>query len=128
MLADLAQIGAQADTIFPPQFSTKHGGKRREGPASATELVEQLIKIYKAMRARYPESGSVFAFGASLKQFVRAGLAFAASPQREVIASDGKRYRPSEARFFEDDLRKTLSITDDAIRGVFDRLHGSSRK
>ena len=128
MLADLQKVGSQAETVFPRQFPKKHGGRRREGPDPAKGLVERLIEIYEDMRARYPESGPAPAFGAPLIQFVRAGLAFTVSPPPESIDSDGRRWQLTEVRLLETDLPKASRTTDDAIRGVFDRLHRSSRK
>jgi hypothetical protein len=121
MLTDLAKVGAQAGSIFPGQFPKQHGGARREGHSPATGLVEQLIEVYAAMRTQYPRSGPVLAFDASLKGFVRAGLAFAVSPPPEVTDSDARRYRSLEANLLETDLPETSRITDDAIRAIFDR-------
>jgi hypothetical protein len=121
MLADLVEVGTQAETSFQARFPKNHGGRRREGPNPATGLVEQLIEIYGAMRARYPESGPVLAFDARLKQFVRAGLAFTVNPAPEFADSDERRYRSFEARLLETDLPKTSRITDNAIRGIFNR-------
>lgn len=128
MLADLQKVGSQAETVFPRRFPKKHGGRRREGPDPATGLVERLIEIYEDMRVRYPESGPAPAFGAPLKQFVRAGLAFVVSPPSASIGSDGERYQFTEVKFLETDLPKASRVTNDAIRGIFDRLHRSSRK
>jgi hypothetical protein len=126
MLADLARVGAQAETVFPRQFPKKHGGRRRESPNPATGLVERLIEIYEDMRARYPESGPAPAYGTPLIEFVRAGLAFAVSPPPESIDSAGRCWQLTEVRFLETDLPKETRTTDNAIRGVFDRLHTSS--
>jgi hypothetical protein len=117
MLADLAEIGVQAEAVFPRRFLKKHGGSRRKGPTPATGLVEQLIEIYGAIRARYPESGPPPRFGKRLVKFVRACLAFAISTRTAWL--DG---RPSfEAAFMEADLPVQTRVTDDAIRGAFQR-------
>jgi predicted RNase H-like HicB family nuclease len=128
MLADLEKVGIEAEAVFPRPFPKKHGGRRREGHNPATGLVERLIEIYENSRTRYPESGPVPAYGAPLIQFVRAGLAFAVSPPAEVTDSEGRRHQSSEVRYLETDLAKDSRITDNAIRGIFDRLHRSSRK
>lgn len=128
MLADLEKVGMQAETIFPRRFPKKHGGKRREGHDPATGLVERLIEIYGNIRAQYPESGPAPAYGAPLRQFVRAGLAFAVSLPPGSIDSNGRRWQVVEARFVETDLPRKTRITDNSIRGTFDRLHKSSRK
>ena len=117
MLADLAEVGAQAEAVFQARFSKKHGGPRREGLTPVTGLVEQLIEIYGAMRAQHPESGPPLGFGKRLVKFVRAGLAFAISTR--TIWLDG---RPSfEAAFMEADLALPTRVTDNAIRGAFQR-------
>ena len=126
MLADLEKVGIQADTIFPREFPKKHGGKRRKGHTPATDLVGRLMEIYEDIRTRYPESGPATEYGAPLIQFVRAVLAFALSPPPECSDSDGRRWQLAETRLLETDL--STRMTDDAIRGVFDRLHRSSRK
>ena len=128
MLADLETVGIQAETVFPRQFAEKHGGRRREGHNPATGLVERLIKIYENIRTRYPTSGPAPAYGAPLVQFVRAACAFAVSAPPETIDSDGRRWQLAEVRFLESDLPKETRLTDNAIRGIFDRLHRSSRK
>ena len=128
MLADLEKVGIQTETVFPRPFPKKHGGRRREGHNPATGLVERLIEIYENIRSRYPESGPVPAYGVPLIQFVRAGLAFAVSPPAEFADSEGRRYQLFEVRYLETDLAKDSRITDNAIRGIFDRLHRSSRK
>jgi hypothetical protein len=115
MLADIAEVGTQAEAIFQARFSKKHGGRRREGITPATGLVERLIEIYGAMRAQYPESGPPPRFDKRLVKFVRAGLAFAISTR--TVWLDG---RPSfEAAFMEADLALPTRVTDNAIRGAF---------
>src|SRR6266849_9828613 len=117
MLADLAEVGTQAEAVFQARFAKKHGGPRREGLTPATGLVEKLIEIYEAMRAQHPESGPPLGFGKRLVKFVRAGLAFAISTR--TIWLDG---RPSfEAAFMEADLALPTRVTDNAIRGAFQR-------
>jgi hypothetical protein len=120
MLSDLAEVGPQAGFIFHSQFPQRHGGRRREGLTPAAGLVERLVEIYGAMRAQYPESGSVPAYDASLRQFVRAGLGFVVSQPR-VTGSDGMGYQSFEASVLETDLPKSSRITDKAIRNVFYR-------
>ena len=90
------------------------------GLTPAAGLVDRLVEIYGAMRAQYPESGSVPAYDASLRQFVRAGLGFAVTQPR-VTGSDGMGYQSFEASFLEPDLPKSSRITDKAIRNVFYR-------
>jgi hypothetical protein len=71
------------------------------------------------MRAQYPESGPPPVFGKPLVKFIRAGLAFAISTQTIWLDGVG---RPSfEAAFMEADLPKPTRVTDDAIRGAFQR-------
>ncbi len=127
LVADLAEAGSQAQTIFPAQFPATHGGRRRAGPDPATALVEHVIEIYGSMRTQYPASGPKPAFDGPLRRFVRAGLAFVVSPPPETIDSDGRRWQLAEASFLETDLPRETRITDSAIRGVFDRLHKSRR-
>jgi hypothetical protein len=125
MLADLAEVGAQAEAIFPARFPKKHGGTRREGPNSAAGLVDQLIEIYGTMRTRYPESGPPPGFGKSLVKFVRAGLNFAISARTIWLGGTG---RPSfETAFIEADLPKPTRVTDNAIRGAFQRRHTQTK-
>jgi hypothetical protein len=119
MLADLDEVGAQADAIFEAPFPKTHGGIRRAGHNPKTGLVEQLIEIYGAMRAQYPESGPSAAFGKPLVKFVRAGLAFAVSYQ--TVSWDGTDRPSFEAAFIEADLPEPTRITDAAIRGAFQR-------
>ncbi len=121
MLADLAKVGDQTEVIFPSPFPKTRGGERRQGRTASADLVHRLIDIYDDVRARFPRSGPAPAFGRPLLQFVRAGLAFAVSPPPEFTDSDGRCYRPWEANFLEADLPETSRITDDAIRGIFDR-------
>ncbi len=128
LLADLEKVGLKSETVFPRPFPKKHGGPRREGHKPETGLVERLIEIYENIRARYPESGPVPAYGAPLIQFLRAGLAFAVSVPPESIDSNGRRWQLTEVRFLETDLPKETRVTDNAIRGIWDRLHESSRK
>jgi hypothetical protein len=119
MLLDLAEVGAQGEAIFQARFPKKHGGRRREGHTPASGLVEQLIEIYGTMRAQFPESGPATVFGELLINFVRAGLAFATSTRTIWLEGDGQ---PSfEAAFMETDLPKPSRVTDDAIRGAFQR-------
>jgi hypothetical protein len=108
MLSDLAEVGLQAGFIFHSQFPQDHGGRRREGLTPAAGLVERLVEIYGAMRTQYPESGSVPAYDASLRQFVRAGLGFVVS-QPQVTGSDGIRYQLFEASFLETDLPSRIT-------------------
>ena len=69
------------------------------------------------MRARHPESGPPLGFGRRLVKFVRAGLTFAISTR--TIWLDG---RPSfEVAFMETDLALPTRVTDNAIRGAFQR-------
>jgi hypothetical protein len=117
MLAGLAEVGAQAETIFLAGFPKKHGGSRREGPTPATGLVEQLIEIYRAMRAQYPCSGPRPVFGKPLVKFVRAGLAFAVSIRTVWLDDSGR--LSLDAALIEADL--PTRVTDAAIRGVFQR-------
>jgi hypothetical protein len=119
MLADLAKVGAQAGAIFESPFPKTRGGERRQGRTAAADLVHRLIEIYGDIRARFPGSGPALEFGHPLLQFVRAALTFAVSAPREVTDSDGTYYRPFEANFLETDLPSR--ITDNAIRGIFDR-------
>src|SRR5271155_4586354 len=119
MLSDLAEAGAQAEAIFQGRFPKKHGGSRREGHNPATGLIDQLIEIYGAMRAQYPESGPPPVFGKPLVRFVRAGLAFAISTR--TVWLDGAGPPSFEAAFMEADLPKPTRVTDDAIRGAFQR-------
>jgi hypothetical protein len=119
MLADLAAVGAQAEAIFQARSPQKHGGSRREGPNPASGLVEQLIEIYETMRAQYPASGRATVFGKPLVKFVRAGLAFAVSTR--TVWLDGTSRPSFEAAFMEADLPKPTRVTDDAIRGAFQR-------
>jgi hypothetical protein len=128
MLTDLAKVADQAEAVFPAEFPNKHGGKRRDGANPATGLVEQLIEIYENFRTRYPESGPAAVCGAPLIHFVRAGLAFAVSAPPESIDSSGRRRQLTEVRFLESDLPKKTRLTDQAIRGIFDRLHRSTQK
>jgi hypothetical protein len=116
MLADLAKVGDQAVVIFHSPFPKTQGGERRQGRTASADLVHQLIDIYDDIRARFPGSGPVLAFGRPLLQFVRAALTFAVSAPRESTDSDGRCYRPWEANFLETDLPETSRITDDAIR------------
>jgi hypothetical protein len=120
MLTDLAEVGTEAETIFPAQFPSNHGGRRRKGSMPETGLIENLIVIYAAMQAK---SGPEPKFDAQLKRFVRMGLAFAVSSPPEIVDSEGRRYQLFEARFLETDLPEPSRITDEAIRGVFDRWH-----
>jgi hypothetical protein len=125
MLSDLAEVGPQAEAIFQARFPKKHGGCRREGHNPATGLVEQLIEIYGAMRARYPESGPSPVFGKPLVRFVRAGLAFAISTQTVWLDGVG---RPSfEAAFMEANLPEPTRVTDDAIRAAFQRWRAQTK-
>jgi hypothetical protein len=118
MLADLAEVGAQAEAVFPARFSKKHGGPRREGLTPATGLVEHLIEIYGVMRAQYPENGPPPGFGKRLVKFVRAGLPFAISTR--TVWLEGR--ASFEAAFMEADLAMPTRVTDNAIRGAFQRL------
>jgi hypothetical protein len=121
MLADLAEVGDQAEVIFESPFPKTQGGQRRRGRTASADLVHQLIDIYDDIRAKFPGSGPALAFGRPLLQFVRAALTFVVSAPREFTASDGRCYQPWEASFLETDLPETSRITDDAIRGIFDR-------
>jgi hypothetical protein len=125
MLLDLAEVGTQAEAIFQSRFPKKHGGNRREGHNPATGLVEQLIEIYEAMRAQYPESGPRPVFGKPLIKFVRAGLAFAVSTG--TVWLDGTGQPSFEAAFMEADLPKPTRVTDDAIRVAFQRWHTQTK-
>jgi hypothetical protein len=128
MLTDLVGAGAEAETIFPAESPRQHGGSRRAGPTPATGLVADLIAIYAEVRAKYPKSGPEPAFDAHLKGFVRAALAFVVGRPPEFMGTDRRRYSFFEARFLETDLSKESRTTDDMIRGIFYRLHRSSRK
>jgi hypothetical protein len=119
MLADLAEVGAQADAVFEAPSPKAHGGERRQGHEPTTGLVHRLIEVYEGMRVRFPDSGPALAFGRPLLQFVRAALTFAVTAPREITDSDGRRYRSFEVNFLETDLPSR--ITDDAIRGILDR-------
>jgi hypothetical protein len=117
MLADLAEVAAQADAIFEAPFPKTHGGERGEGHEPATGLVHRLIEVYKDLRARFPDSGPRSAFGKPLLQFVRAGLAFAVSTR--TIYLDDKCLQPPEAAYVEADLPTRL--TDAAVKRIFER-------
>jgi len=71
------------------------------------------------MRAQYPESGPSLVFGNCLVELVRAGLAFATCARTTWL--DGTERPSFEAAFMEADLLKPTRITDDAIRGAFQR-------
>jgi hypothetical protein len=121
MLADLAKVGDRAEVIFRSPFPKTRGGERRQGRTASADLVHRLVDIYDDIRARFPGSGPALAFGRPLLQFVRTALTFAVSAPREFTDADGKCFRPWEANFLEIDLPETSRITDDAIRGIFDR-------
>jgi hypothetical protein len=127
MLTDLAQVGADPQAIFPSRFPKTRGGERRQGRTAATDLLDQLIEIYVDLRARFPKGGPAPGFGPRLVTFVRASRAFAVSAPPEMMGPDGKRYQLREAMFLKTDLVKDSTITDDAIRGVFDRRNPQTK-
>lgn len=123
MLADLTALGTQAEAIYPVANRQKRGGNRRLNADPRSELVRRLIELYEALRKQYPETGPAPAFSAPLIQFVRAGLTFAISRRK---FPDGMDLQSSEAAFIDRALPKL--ITDDAIRGVYQRLHKARGK
>jgi hypothetical protein len=121
MLTDLISVGEQAEAIFWSPFPKTRGGNRRKGPTPASDLVDQLIRIYVDKRDKFPDSGPRPAFGDDLLRFIRAALVFTVSAR--VLYVGGQRRQPSEAAFIESDLAKPTRMTDDAIRGLWDRRH-----
>jgi hypothetical protein len=119
-LVDLIAVAELCDTIIEPRFPESHGGKRRAGVTAKSGLIEALITAYAALRERFPQSGPALGRDADLKQFVRAGLAFAVT-YRPIFDSDGRQYTSPEAEFIDVDLPKCSHTTDDAIDAIFDR-------
>jgi hypothetical protein len=124
LLSDLVEAAEQSAR----EINTRpgRGGKRRAGELTAEgELIQAIIKVYIEFRDRFPSSGPKPAYDGALRKFVRSGLEIAvSSPQ--FLRPDGKKYQPSYLAAVDRDLPKPTRITDQAIRGAFQRVHKSN--
>jgi hypothetical protein len=99
LLSDLVEATEQSARETSTQRG--RGGDRRAGQITAeVELMQSLIASYAALRSSFPDSGPEPAFDLPLKSFVRSGL-----------------------RLVDPCLAKPSRLTDEAIRGAFNRMH-----
>jgi hypothetical protein len=124
--ADRSAVSARQQSIR--EGGRRRGGKGRGGPTPEVTLLYALFDTYATLRRQYtPNSGPMPKTpDPSLRAFVRAGLALAVSLPPAIVAADGKTYRSAEKIYGGLDLVKETRITNDSIRGAFNRWRAQS--
>jgi hypothetical protein len=121
LLSDLIEATLRHEKMIAirrdPERSNR-GGRRRQGPSAAGQLIQDMIELYAMMRTRYPKDGIIVACDESLRNFIRAALELAVTPC-SFTGSKGEKWEPVDMACVDHKLHKCTS--DSAIRGAFQR-------
>jgi hypothetical protein len=111
------------EAVFPRTGRAARGGRRRGGETGESQLIRSLIETYCDVRRRYCDGSQAVSCDGALRGFVRAGLKFAVAVEPFIGGGDMKFAPPDMVT-----LDRPNRISDQAIRGVFDRLPAQTRK